>query len=490
MHYRITMTRTLDQLVKGIIPENDLPAVPIHGITTHSAQVSPGHLYIAIHGTNLDGHDFIPQAIDNGAAAIITNGRDVGQLPVPQIKVANPRRAASFTAAEYYGHPSKKMSVVGITGTNGKTTTAGLISAMLKAAGEKVAQIGTLGTIAEGYCQEKTLTTPDPIALHKVLFDLHQKGFTHIVMEASSHAIDQSRVADVDFNFTVFTNLSPEHLDYHGTMADYFQAKLKLFTALPRTATAIVNMETDYGQAIFDKCAVPVVTTALEKTGDVFFKDYQISLAGIHGTIQAGEITYTVDSLLIGKFNAENILCAIATGNAMGLTQNAIKNGLKQCASIPGRMESFALRSGATALIDYAHTPAAYDKVLSTIKDIVAEQGSLHIVFGCGGDRDRTKRAKMATSAEQFGYYCYVTPDNPRMEELAVITSDIVSGFRANEYTVFDDRGTGLRHALDRATENDVVVILGKGREDYQEINGKKIPYSDLEIINEYRDAR
>ena len=484
------MTRTLDQLVKGIIPENDLPAVPIHGITTHSAQVSPGHLYIAIHGTNLDGHDFIPQAIDNGAAAIITNGRDVGQLPVPQIKVANPRRAASFTAAEYYGHPSKKMSVVGITGTNGKTTTAGLISAMLKAAGEKVAQIGTLGTIAEGYCQEKTLTTPDPIALHKVLFDLHQKGFTHIVMEASSHAIDQSRVADVDFNFTVFTNLSPEHLDYHGTMADYFQAKLKLFTALPRTATAIVNMETDYGQAIFDKCAVPVVTTALEKTGDVFFKDYQISLAGIHGTIQAGEITYTVDSLLIGKFNAENILCAIATGNAMGLTQNAIKNGLKQCASIPGRMESFALRSGATALIDYAHTPAAYDKVLSTIKDIVAEQGSLHIVFGCGGDRDRTKRAKMAASAEQFGYYCYVTPDNPRMEELAVITSDIVSGFRANEYTVFDDRGTGLRHALDRATENDVVVILGKGREDYQEINGKKIPYSDLEIINEYRDAR
>jgi len=484
------MTRTLDQLVKGIIPENDLPAVPIHGITTHSAQVNPGHLYIAIHGTNLDGHDFIPQAIDNGAAAIITNGRDVGQLPVPQIKVANPRRAASFTAAEYYGHPSKKMSVIGITGTNGKTTTAGLVSAMLKAAGEKVAQIGTLGTIAEGYSQEKTLTTPDPIALHKVLFDLHQEGFTHIVMEASSHALDQSRVADVDFNFTVFTNLSPEHLDYHGTMADYFQAKLKLFTALPQTATAIVNMETDYGKAIFDKCAVPVVTTSLEKTGDVFFKDYQISLAGIHGTIQAGEITYTVESSLIGKFNAENILCAIATGNAMDLTQNAIKNGLKQCANIPGRMESFALRSGATALIDYAHTPAAYDKVLSTIKDIVAEKGSLHIVFGCGGDRDRTKRAKMAASAEQFGFYCYVTPDNPRMEELAVITADIVSGFRANEYAVFDDRGTGLRHALDRATENDVVVVLGKGREDYQELNGKKIHYSDLEIINEYRDAR
>ena len=192
------MTRTLDQLVKGITPENDLPAVPIYGITTHSAQVNPGHLYIAIHGTNLDGHDFIPQAIDNGAAAIITNGRDVGQLPVPQIKVANPRRAASFTAAEYYDHPSKKMSVIGITGTTGKTTTAGLISAMLKAEGEKVAQIGTLGTIAEGYCQEKTLTTPDPIELHKVLFDLHQEGFTNIVMEASSHALDQSRVADVD----------------------------------------------------------------------------------------------------------------------------------------------------------------------------------------------------------------------------------------------------------------------------------------------------
>jgi UDP-N-acetylmuramoyl-L-alanyl-D-glutamate--2,6-diaminopimelate ligase len=361
---------------------------------------------------------------------------------------------------------------------------------MLKAAGEKVAQIGTLGTVAEGYPKEKTLTTPDPIALHKVLFDLHQKGFTHIVMEASSHAIDQSRVADVDFNYTVFTNLSPEHLDYHGTMADYFQAKLKLFTALSPAATAIVNIETEYGQAISDNCTVPVVATALAKAGDVFFKDYQIFLTGIHGTIQAGEIAYPVDSSLIGKFNLENILCATATGNAMGLTQEAIKNGLKKCTSIPGRMESFALRSGATALIDYAHTPDAYDKVLSTIKDMVVEPGLLHIVFGCGGDRDKTKRAQMAASAERFGYYCYVTPDNPRTEELTEITADIVSGFCANEYAVFDERGTGLRQALDRATENDVVVVLGKGREDYQEINGKKIPYSDLEIINEYRDAR
>ena len=484
------MNRTLDQLVKGIIPESDVPAVPIHGITTHSARVNPGHLYIAIHGTNLDGHDFIPQAIDNGAAAIITNGRDVGQLPVPQIKVANPRRAASFTAAEYYGHPSKEMTVIGITGTNGKTTTAGLLYAILKAAGEKVAQIGTLGTIAEGYPQKKTLTTPDPIALHKVLFDLRQEGFTHIVMEASSHAIDQSRVADVDFNYTVFTNLSPEHLDYHGTMADYFQAKLKLFTALSPAATAIVNIETKYGQTISDNCTVPVVATAITKTGDVFFNDYEISLTGIQGTIQAGEIAYPVDSSLVGKFNAENILCATATGNAMGLTKEAIKNGLKQCTSIPGRMESFTLRSGATALIDYAHTPDAYEKVLSTIKDMVVEPGVLHIVFGCGGDRDKTKRAQMAASAERFGHYCYVTPDNPRTEKLTDITADIVSGFHSNEYAVFEERGVGLRQALDRAAENDVVVVLGKGREDYQDINGKKKPYSDLEIINEYRDAR
>ena len=484
------MNRTLDQLVKGIIPESEVPAVPIHGITTHSARVNPGHLYIAIHGTNVDGHDFIPQAIDNGAAAIITNGRDVGQLPVPQIKVSNPRRAASFTAAEYYGHPSKEMTVIGITGTNGKTTTAGLLYAILKAAEEKVAQIGTLGTIAEGYPQKKTLTTPDPIALHKGLFDLRQEGFTHIVMEASSHAIDQSRVADVDFNYTVFTNLSPEHLDYHGTMADYFQAKLKLFTALSPAATAIVNIETKYGQTISDNCTVPVVATAITKTGDVFFNDYEISLTGIQGTIQAGEIAYPVDSSLVGKFNAENILCATATGNAMGLTKEAIKNGLKQCTSIPGRMESFTLCSGATALIDYAHTPDAYEKVLSTIKDMVVEPGVLHIVFGCGGDRDKTKRAQMAASAERFGHYCYVTPDNPRTEKLTDITADIVSGFHSNEYAVFEERGAGLRQALDRAAENDVVVVLGKGREDYQDINGKKKPYSDLEIINEYRDAR
>ena len=273
-------------------------------------------------------------------------------------------------------------------------------------------------------------------------------------------------------------------------MADYFQAKLKLFTALSPAATAIVNIETKYGQTISDNCTVPVVATAITKTGDVFFNDYEISLTGIQGTIQAGEIVYPVDSSLVGKFNAENILCATATGNAMGLTKEAIKNGLKQCTSIPGRMESFTLRSGATALIDYAHTPDAYEKVLSTIKDMVVEPGVLHIVFGCGGDRDKTKRAQMAASAERFGHYCYVTPDNPRTEKLTDITADIVSGFHSNEYAVFEERGAGLRQALDRAAENDVVVVLGKGREDYQDINGKKKPYSDLEIINEYRDAR
>ena len=483
------MNRTLDQLVKGNILESKVPAVPINGIATHSAQVNPGNLYIAIHGTNLDGHDFIPQAIENGAAAVITNGRDVGQLPVPQIKVTNPRLAASFTASQYYGHPSKEMTMVGITGTNGKTTTASLIAAMLKAAGKKAAQIGTIGTVAEGHPQVKTLTTPDPVALHKVLFDLHQDGFTHVVMEASSHAIDQSRVADVDFNYAVFTNLSMDHLDYHGTMDNYFQAKLKLFTALPPSARAILNMDGEYGQAIADNCTVPVMSTALSETGDVFFKDYKISILGIHGTIRAGEFSYNVNSSLIGKFNAENILCATAAGYAMGLTKEVIENGLQQCAFIPGRMESFVLRSGATALIDYAHTPDAYDKVLSTIRDMVVEPGRIYIVFGCGGDRDKTKRAKMAASAEQFGDYCYVTPDNPRTEPLADITADILSGFRNQEYAVFDDRSTGLRQALGDVVENDVVVILGKGRGNYQEINGEQIPYSDLEIINEFRDA-
>ena len=320
MYDRFAMNNTLSQLLREIIKIEDIPDIPISGISINSSDITPGELYIAIKGSNYDGHEFIPEAIKNGASAVITDNNYIKKQPIPIIKVTNTRKVVSRTAAEFYDHPTKKMNVVGITGTNGKTSTASIITSILKSAGKKTAQIGTLGIIADGYSANKSLTTPDSITLHQNLMDLYNDGFTHIVMEASSHALDQYRVNDIDFNYTVFTNLYPEHLDYHGSIENYFESKIKLFTSYPNSIAAIINIDTEYGKVISDKCSVPVINTSMVSNTDISFLNYQISLNGIHGTIQAGEISYDIESSMIGAFNAENILCAAAVSNVMGIS--------------------------------------------------------------------------------------------------------------------------------------------------------------------------
>jgi len=487
MYYRFAMKNTLSRLLREVVKVENIPNIPISGISTNSVNINPGELYIAIKGNEFDGHSFIPEAIKNGASAVITDNSFVEELPIPKINVANPRREVSRIAAEFYNHPTKRMVVVGITGTNGKTSIASLLTSILNSAGNKTAQIGTLGLIAEGYSKNKTLTTPDSITLHENLHNLCDDGFTHIVMEASSHALDQYRINDIDFNFTVFTNLYPEHLDYHGTIDDYFEAKVKLFTSYPNSSAAVINIDNEYGKVIADRCTVPVISTSMFSETDISFLNYNISLKGIHGIIHAGEISYNIKSSMIGAFNAENILCATATSNTMGVSKKAIEKGIELCRSIPGRMETFTLCSGGTALVDYAHTPDAYENVLSTIREIMIDaKANIYIVFGCGGNRDISKRSLMAAIAEKYATHVFVTPDNPRYEKLHNINKDIVSGFKKNNFDVFNDREIGLRTALDITLKNDIVIIFGKGREEYQEINGEVISYSDIKIINEY----
>ena len=480
--------RNLAEIVHNIVPlGHDVPNTLIHGLAMNSNEVNKGDIFIAIPGTRLDGHNFIEQAIDKGASAIISNGKDLGKLPVPQIKVANPRRAASIVASEFYGHPTKHLKVIGVTGTNGKTTTASILKSILDNAGYKVAQIGTLGLIADDFEQIKTLTTPDPITLQKLFSKLKEANYSHIVMEVSSHALDQFRVADVDFDIAVFTNLSPEHLDYHATVESYFQSKLRLFTMLTINSTAIVNISDSFGKRISKKSPAPVVPFSKSNNNSIHYRKIETSMAGIAGEIIAGQNKYSIKSKLIGDFNSENILAAVSVAHALGENKNDIENGIKNCNSIPGRMESYCLSSGAIVIIDYAHTPDAYLKVLSTIKQNLSDSGNLYAVFGAGGDRDKTKRPQMAEIAEKFAKHCFITPDNPRTENPEKIAKEISMGFKGSEYTIFCDRSLGLKAALGRAKDEDIVIVLGKGREQYQDIMGAKIFYSDIEIIKEYQ---
>tara|TARA_B100001996_G_scaffold304984_1_gene245999 strand:+ start:447 stop:1910 length:1464 start_codon:yes stop_codon:yes gene_type:complete len=486
MYYGTRLVK-LNSLIKNIAQdENVFPSIDIKKICTNSKDVINGSLFIAINGLQNDGHDFISEAIENGASAIISNGRNIGKLSVPNIKVSNTRLAASRIAAEYFNHPSKRLNVIGITGTNGKTTTASLIFSILKAAKINVAQIGTLGVIAKGFEKQKTLTTPDPITLHKIFNDLIDRNFSHVVMEVSSHALDQFRVADVDFNIAVFTNLSEEHLDYHLNIEEYYKAKSKLFRLMPITGTSIINIDDKYGNKMCGESLAPVLNISKHNESDIYYEKLDCTLTGIKGTIKAGNELISIDSKLIGEFNAENILSAASIGIALNIDTKLIQKGIEEIKFVEGRMELFKTKDKKNIVIDYAHTPDAYVKVLTTLKEMVPEKNSIHILFGCGGNRDKIKRPQMGKIAEEFSEKLWITSDNPRYENIKDINSDITKEMVGNNFEIIKDRGTALSAAINEIDSGDLLVILGKGRENFQDIEGNKFPYSDIEIIESY----
>ena len=466
---------------------NNFPNVNVRNIKSNSKKVKKGDLFVAIPGNISDGNNFIDEAIELGASAVITNNKKVKEKTIPHIIVDNTRKTLSKVASSFYGNPSKHLKIIGITGTNGKTTTASLVYSILKKAKIKVAQIGTLGIKNEKEIKPNSLTTPDAITLQKTFSHLLENNYTHVVMEVSSHSLSQYRVNNVDFDLAIFTNLTPDHLDYHKDIESYFLAKSKLFKMLRSDAIAIVNNSSKFGKRIIKECKSHHITYSNTTKSEIVFDNLRIEMNGINGKIKVRDKIYKVKSRLIGDFNSENIVAAVSCAHFLRINRNIIEKGIEKCQTVPGRMEIFKIKTGANIIIDYAHTPDAYEKVLFNICRLNTNFKNLYVLFGAGGDRDKLKRKQMGTIVENYATHAFIVPDNPRTEDPVQIFKNIKSGFKKNNYTLFNDRDIGIKTVLSNLKENDIVVILGKGRENYQIIGNDKIYQSDLDIIKSFQ---
>ena len=458
----------LNKLIKNINYLGNPDDREILNITHDSRKVKEGTLFIAIPGNNNDGHDFIFDAIDKGAIAVIANGRSPVTDKVPIIQVKNPRRIMSEISAEFYRNPSKNLNMIGVTGTNGKTTTTQLIDFILK------------GIISTGF------TTPESIELQQILKTLYDGGINYVPMEVSSHSIDMHRVDNVEMNLALFTNLTIDHLDFHGTMENYFHSKLKLFTNLKEDALAIINADDGWSSKIIERIKSSHVTYGIDNKADLKVTNYSLHINYSQIEFSYKNNIYNTKTNLIGKFNIYNCISAILCCLEIGLDFDNIKNALLNFESVPGRIEKFNLINDNIAIVDYAHTPDAYQNILSTIKEICIDK-KIITIFGCGGNRDKSKRPLMAKIAEQHSQHVYVTTDNPRNEDENNIINDILEGFDNANHTIIKNRKDAIENVI-KNNRNAVIVVLGKGRENYQIIKNKKIYHSDIEIIEKYLD--
>lgn len=476
----------LTRLLKGVALQRPAPEISVTGLTHDSRLVQPGDLFVALPGTNSNGATFAQQAVAAGAAAVVGPAPDPGTLP-HYLEVESPREALSRIAANYYQHPSRKLTVVGITGTNGKTTTAYLVAAILNAHNFRAAVMGTLGLRWAGSWKPTGFTTPEADQLHRVMAKLVSEDVTALAMEVSSHGLQQHRVDDVDFDVAVFTNLTREHLDFHQDMDHYLAAKLKLFALLAADRPAIVNLDDPHAPDFIQAAPGRTLTYSLGSEADVGVSEMGLGVQTTVANLTWQGETIAIQSSLVGAYNLENLLAAVTVGLALDIPVAAIQNGIRAVPVVPGRLERLPAQVPGNVFIDYAHTPDAYEKVLGTLRQLAPQDSRITTLFGCGGDRDRSKRPVMAAVAEQYSDHLVITSDNPRTEDLARINADILAGLKAKKHVVIEDRQAAIVHALSQMSKESILIILGKGRENYEIIGTKKVPHDDVEIVESYR---
>ncbi|GKU82378.1 UDP-N-acetylmuramoyl-L-alanyl-D-glutamate--2,6-diaminopimelate ligase [Niallia sp. NCCP-28] len=480
----------LKKLIESLQPYTvyDGEDIEIVSIENDNRKVTKGSLFICIKGFTVDGHQFAKQAYEAGAAAILAE--KPLDFPIPVIVVKDTKKASSILADAFYEHPTKKLQLIGITGTNGKTTTSHLIEAILKEANQKTGIIGTMYTKINDEIQETKNTTPEPVTLQKIFYEMVEKEVETAVMEVSSHALVEGRVHGCDYDVAVFTNLSQDHLDFHGTMEEYKRAKGLLFTRLGNTFSqekpkyAILNSDDPVSCEYEQQTAALVLTYGIDnEEADIRAKNIQIHALGTTFELETPFGEFPVSIKMIGKFNVYNVLASIAAGIAIRIPVSIIIKAIEKVEGVAGRFEAVYNGQNFAVIVDYSHTPDSLENALKTVKEFA--KNDIYVIVGCGGDRDKTKRPLMAKIACEHATHAIFTSDNPRSEDPAQILKDMEEGVRGEKYILIEDRKEAIFYAVEQAKEGDVILIAGKGHETYQLIGSKVLDFDDRLVAKE-----
>lgn len=492
---------TLDELIGpiagrlGVVERLGDQRVPIESLTDDSRNVQPGSLFVAVKGERVDGHEFIDRARETGASAVLLQ-RSVQVGTLPAVVVKDSRAALGLLGSRFYGDPSATLRMVGVTGTNGKTTTTYVAKTMLEAAGRRVGLIGTVAYVIGNETFPASHTTPGALELQKLFARMVATGLDSAVMEVSSHALALDRTTGAEFDVAVFTNLTQDHLDFHLDMERYFQAKLRLFVELGQAGSrkdrkrAIVNADDPWGSRICAACPVPVWTYGLRQAADLRAEDVSLSASGTAFTLRSPVGSCSIRSRLVGEHNVYNLLAAIGVVLHEGMTLDQVQAAVERVVNVPGRFERVEAGQDFTVVVDYAHTEDALVRLLTAAEAL--RRSRIITVFGCGGDRDRTKRPKMGRVAVQYSDVVVLTSDNPRTEDPAAILREVEVGVKDAlaqrphvRYRMVADRRAAIEEAIREARPGDMVLIAGKGHEDYQIVGTTKHHFDDREVARD-----
>ena len=480
---------TVAEILAGAALRSALPAKlaaeQVAGLEYDSRRVANGFLFFAFPGSRADGRKFAQDALDRGAIAVASESEAPPELAGRWIQVEHGRRTLALAARRFYGNLDEKLSLVGITGTNGKTTTAYLVDSILRASGKTTALIGTIEYHLAGEVRKAVNTTPESLDLHRLFAELDQRGGTHVAMEVSSHALALGRVHGIRFQTAVFTNLTRDHLDFHASMDDYFGAKQMLFDGAPAPSYAVINRDDEYGRRIQTGAGTKTLWYGLGSGGGIRARHVASSFQGLRFEVQYRDVRFQVTSPLIGRINVYNILAAVGTALSLEIAPEIVAKGIAELHAVPGRFERIDEGQPFTVVVDYAHTDDALRNTIAVARNLNPKR--VITLFGCGGDRDRTKRPLMGQAAAELSDFVVLTSDNPRSEDPLAIMNDALVGIRRTDtpHAIEPDRRAAILRAITEARPGDIVILAGKGHETYQVLKDRTIDFDDREVARD-----